>query len=83
MIEMQTILNIFTIIAIMGIMQIFRAQQRITAIQCDKDDISAADYTIMISNIPKNVKNNDYKKYLKDIIEEKYPRKEINGLVFE
>ena len=37
----------------------------------------------MISNIPKNVKNNDYKKYLKDIIEEKYPRKEINGLVFE
>lgn len=37
--------------------------------QCDNEEITAADYAIMISNVPKNVKNNDYKKYLKEIIE--------------
>ena len=69
--EIQHWLNTICVLAVIILLQYFRKKQREVNEICDFHDISANDYTIMISNIPKDYKaiNDDYDDDIKDFIQ--------------
>lgn len=52
LVQMQQILNLFGIIATILVLQVFRTQQREVDNQADDNEITAADFTLMIEHIP-------------------------------
>lgn len=52
---MQQILNLFGIIATILVLQVFRTQQREVDNQADDNEITAADFTLMLEHIPKEL----------------------------
>lgn len=53
--NLQEILNMFSIGAIIVLLQLFRHSQRETIEICDHGDISPDDYTVMVKKIPKEI----------------------------
>ncbi|EGR29412.1 protein kinase domain protein [Ichthyophthirius multifiliis] len=54
--DYQSIVNIICIFLVILLLQYFRYVQRKVNVECDIADISVNDYTVMISNIPKQKK---------------------------
>jgi hypothetical protein len=52
--QLDDLLIFFTIFVLIIGLQFMRKSQRITAIKCDECSISASDFTVKISNFPKN-----------------------------
>jgi hypothetical protein len=56
----QEILNFVAIIILIIYLQFFRRNQRIMDLLCDAKDISVSDYTVLVSNIPKDYESENY-----------------------
>ncbi len=50
--EIQGYLNLVSLIGIIVLLQFFRRTQRILENKCDELDISANDYTVVVTGIP-------------------------------
>lgn len=70
--DIQLWLNFVLVLVMIVLIQFMRRHVRITSSRCDERDISAADYSIMVEHIPK-VDGVDYKKELKELIENEAP----------
>ncbi|EGR30034.1 phage head-tail family protein, putative, partial [Ichthyophthirius multifiliis] len=78
--EIQGYLNLVSLLGIIVLLQFFRKYQRELEIKCDQEDISANDYTIMVSNIPieYDAINNDYDEDLMHFFQENsFPERKV------
>jgi hypothetical protein len=70
--DVQEILNLVIIFSFIIVLQYLRRAQRKTASECDGNDISANDYSVIVKGIPlviTDALNNDYDDDLKDFME--------------
>ncbi|KAL4487142.1 hypothetical protein ABPG72_001594 [Tetrahymena utriculariae] len=63
----QDILDYFTVIMLIITFIYFRRYQIYKDIECDVLDLTPSDYTVMIKNIPKNIRPNVLQQFLQDI----------------
>ncbi|KAL4436318.1 hypothetical protein ABPG74_015909 [Tetrahymena malaccensis] len=63
----QDILDYFTVIVLIITFIFFRRYQIYKDIECDVLDLTPSDYTVMIKNIPKNIRPSVLQQFLQDI----------------
>ncbi|EAR84792.2 transmembrane protein, putative (macronuclear) [Tetrahymena thermophila SB210] len=63
----QDILDYFTVITLIITFIFFRRYQIYKDIECDVLDLTPSDYTVMIKNIPKNIRPNVLQQFLQDL----------------
>lgn len=57
--QISDLLNIVTSVTIMALLIYFRKDQKDIDIQCDIKEITPSDYTILVMNLPSEIKKNE------------------------